>query len=797
MLVPINWLRDYVDIGTDIETLSDMLTMSGTMVERILKSDQVIDKVVVGRVQEIKPHPNADKLVIGIVDIGNENIQLVTGAKNVQAGDYIPVALDGAVLPGDVEIRGGKIRGEDSQGMMCSALELALDLEKLSAKQREGIYILEGQHKPGTDIKEVLTLDEKVLDVEITTNRPDCLCMLGVAREVGAVLGVPYRMPDIRIKNAKGNVKDYLKNITIEKPDKCFRYLIRVIDNINIKPSPQWMQKRLIQAGMRPINNIVDITNYVMLELGQPMHAFDLEKVAGREIIVRNAKDGERIVTLDGKERILDNGDLVIADTREPVGIAGVMGGEYSEIMPDTRTILLESATFYGYSIRQTSKKLGLWSEASFRFIRGIYEDLAGIAADRAAMLMEELGAGEVIDGVFDVYPNPQKPYNLAVNAQRINELIGIDIPADDMKDMLGRLGMDVKENRGNLDITVPTFRKDIQLDHDIAEEVARLYGFDNIPKTVMSGNWVLGKKTFRERVMDKIRDTLCGYGLYEISTYSFESPSVFDRINLPKESPLRKAIPIQNPLGEEYSIMRTTLLPAMLNVIALNYNRGNEGAGFYEIAPVFIPKKLPLKELPDERLTISLGMYGDEDFYSVKGRAEGLFDELNIAGYEFRKVQNPSYHPGRAAEILIGDKVLGIIGEVNDDIVSGYGIGGRVYAGELNFDLLMDNMDHSVTYSPLPRFPSVKRDIALIVDKNIAAGSIENIIRDAGGDLVEDIKLFDVYTGEQIPKGKKNIAYSLTLRSKERTLKEQEANEAIGNILRELLTQTGATQRQ
>lgn len=796
MLVPINWLRDYVDIETDIDTLADMLTMSGTMVERVLESGQVINNVVVGRVLEIKPHPNADKLVCGIVDVGDRKIQLVTGAKNVQGGDLIPIALDGAILPGGVEIKLGKIRGVDSEGMMCSALELALDLEKLSDKQREGIYILEGHHSPGTDIRKVLTLDEKVLDVEITTNRPDCLCMLGVAREVAAVLDIPYRMPDIQVKNPKGDIRDYLEDVTIEEPDMCFRYLLRVIDNIKIKPSPQWMQKRLIQAGMRPINNIVDITNYVMLELGQPMHAFDLEKVAGREIIVRRAGDGERIITLDGKERPLDKKDLVIADVREPVGIAGVMGGEYSEIMPDTRTILLESATFYGYSVRQTSKKLGLWSEASFRFIRGVYEDLAKMAADRAAMLMEELGAGEVVEGVFDVYPEPQRPYCLKVNAHRINKLIGVDIPAEGMKSMLERLGMDVKENRGELSVTVPTFRKDIQLDCDIAEEVARLYGFNNIPKTIMSGNWVLGKKTQKEKLTDRIRNILCGYGLFEISTYSFESPSVFDRINLPEGDPLRGAIPIQNPLGEEYSIMRTTLLPAMLNVIALNYNRGNKEAGFYEIAPRFIPREIPLKELPDERLTISLGTYGDEDFYSIKGRVEALLVELNIMGYEFKQVQNPSYHPGRAAMILIKGKELGIIGEVNADIVSDYGIGQRVYAGELDFNLLMESANNSVTYSPLPKFPSVNRDIALIVDEDITAGTVERVIKGAGGDLVEALELFDVYTGEQIPKGKKNLAYSLSLRSGERTLTEQEANRAIENILCELLKKTGAIQR-
>jgi phenylalanyl-tRNA synthetase beta chain len=796
MLVPVNWLKDYVDIDTDIDSLAETMTMSGTMVELILDSGQTIEKVVVGRIKEIKPHPNADKLVLGMVDVGDRVLQLVTGAKNVKSGQLIPVALDGAVLPGDVEIKAGRIRGEDSEGMMCSALELALDLDSLPEEQKEGIYILEGEYKPGTDIREALKLNDKVLDVDITTNRPDCLSMLGVAREVGAVTGAPYRMPDTRIKSEKGNIKDYLKGISIQEPDMCCRYLGRVIDNITIKPSPQWMQKRLIQAGMRPINNIVDITNYVMLELGQPLHAFDLEKVGGREIIVRRAGDGEKIVTLDGKERILDKDDLVIADKKEPVGIAGVMGGEYSEVTEDTRTILLESAAFNGYNVRQTCKKLGLWSEASFRFVRGVYQDLAGFAADRAAMFMEQLGAGEIVGGVIDVYPNPLKPYYLEVGAGRINKLLGINLPAQQMKDMLERLEMKVEEERGNLCITVPTFRQDVQLDYDIAEEVARLYGYNNIPKTVMSGSWVLGERSKKEKLTDIVRDVLCGCGLYEVSTYAFESPSVFDRINLPEGDPLRKTVTIQNPLGEEYSIMRTTLLPAMLNVISLNYNRGIEGAGVYEIAPRFLPREIPLKELPDEKPTIVLGMYGGEDFYSIKGRVETLLGELGIYSYEFERAANPSYHPGRTAQVMIDDEFLGIIGEIHPDVLEKYSIGERVYAGELDFNLLMEKVDSHVTYSPLPRFPSVNRDIALIVDKDVPAGTIEAVIRRAGGDLMEEIRLFDVYTGAQIPEGKKSIAYSLTLRSKERTLTEQEAGEVMERILEELEKWAGAVRR-
>jgi phenylalanyl-tRNA synthetase beta chain len=796
MLVPVNWLKDYVEIDMDINELADTLTMSGTKVELILEASQVIEKVVVGKVLEMRPHPNADKLVIGRVDVGNTVLQLVTGALNVKQGHYVPVALDGAVLPDGTEIKSGKIRGEDSEGMFCSALELAMDLDKLSGQQKEGIYILDGEYKPGTDIRKVLRLDDKVIDFEITTNRPDCLSMIGVAREVGATFGIPCKMPQAFIENEKGHIKDYLKGISIQEPDMCYRYLGRVIDNINIKPSPQWMQKRLMQAGMRPINNIVDITNYVMLEMGQPMHAFDLEKVEGRKIIVRRAGKGEEIVTLDGKQRILDQNDLVIADTKMPVGIAGVMGGEYSEITSETRTILLETASFNGYNVRKTCKKLGLWSEASFRFVRGVYQDLAGLASARAAALMEELGAGEIVDGVIDVYPNPSKPYYLEVGAERINKLIGISIPAQRMKGMLERLEMKVEEKQGTLCITVPTFRQDIRIDYDIVEEIARLYGYNNIPKTVMTGSWVMGTKSRKEKFVDVVKGVLCGSGMYETYTYSFESPAVFDRINLPDGHPLRKTVTIENPLGEEYSIMRTTLLPSMLNVVSLNYNRGIQSAGFYEIAPRFIPREIPLKELPDEKLTIALGLYGDEDFYSLKGRVEALIRELNISNYSFKRAQNGSYHPGRTAEILIDGETLGIIGEIHPDVLKNYGISGRVFAGELDFELLMEKADNNLTYSSLPKYPSVNRDIAIIADKGVDAGIIEEIIRKAGGELVEEIKLFDIYDGEQIPEGKKSIAYSLTLRSPDKTLTEHEAGQVMERVLKELSKQTGAIQR-
>ncbi|MBA1335785.1 MAG: Phenylalanyl-tRNA synthetase beta chain [Firmicutes bacterium] len=796
MLVPVNWLKDYVDIDMDVKTLADTLTMSGTKVELILDASQEISNVVVGKVIEMKPHPNADRLLIAMVDVGDRVLQIITGAQNVKAGHYVPIALDGAVLPGGMEIKTSKMRGEESQGMMCSALELAMDLNSLSEDKKEGIYILDGEHAPGTDITKVLNLEEKVIEFEITTNRPDCLSIIGIAREAGAVLKVPYRKPVIEIRKTKGNINDYVKGITIEEPELCYRYVARVIDNIKIEPSPQWMQKRLIQAGMRPINNIVDITNYVMLETGQPLHAFDLDKVGGREIIVRRAKDREEMVTLDGKKRILGAEDLVIADEQVPVGIAGAMGGEFSEITRGTRTVLLESASFNGYNVRMTCKRLGLWSEASFRFVRGVYPGLAETAANRAVMLMEQLGAGEVVEGVIDIYPEPVKTKHVEVSSDRINRLIGIDITAEEMKDMLERLEMAVKADNGMLSITVPAFRQDIEVDYDIAEEIARLYGYNNVPKTIMEGSWVQGKKTLKEKLEDQIKDVLCGLGLYEIQTYSFESPGVFDKLRLPEEHHLRRTVEIKNPLGEEYSIMRTTLLSSMLNVLSINYNRGIKGAGLYEIAPRFIPREIPLKQLPDEKLTISLGIYGDEDFYSLKGRVEVLLDELKIRDYSFRRAQHPSYHPGRTAEVVIGEEVAGIIGEAHPDVAKAYQIDTRVYMGEIDFSLLMEASQSEIKYSPLPKYPAITRDIAVLVDKETEVGRIAEAIEETGGELVEKLELFDVYTGKQIPDGKKSVAYSITLRSKERTLVDEDANRIVKDILDSLMDLFGAKLR-
>ncbi len=796
MLVPMNWLKDYVEINVDTKTLADAMTMSGTKVEEIFKSGEEVKNVVVGKVLEMKGHPGADRLFIGNVDIGSSVLQIVTGARNVREGDYVPIALDGAVLPGGVKIESGRIRGEESQGMMCSALELNLDLDKIPEDRREGIYILEHSFKPGTDIKEVLDLDEEVIEFEITTNRPDCLCITGIAREVSATLGTPFRMPDTKIKNPTGNIKDYFNEIIIEEPELCHRFCARVIHDVRIEPSPQWMQKRLLQAGMRPINNIVDITNYVMLEMGRPMHAYDLEKLAGRKIIVRRAEDGEQLVTLDGKHRVLSRNDLVIADAEKAVGIGGVMGGEETEVTPDTRVILLESANFDSYSVRMTGKKLGLSSEASFRYSKGLDPNMAEAGINRAVMLMEQLGAGKIADGMIDAYPVPVYPHTVQASPDRINKLLGTDIAEHQMTEILESLEMKVEKVDGKLNITVPTFRQDILLEDDVAEEVARIYGFDRIPATIMAGSWVQGKRSREQKIEDVVKEVLCGCGMFEILTYSFESPRVFDKIRVPEDSGLRKAIAIKNPLGEDYSIMRTTLIPAMLGVLSLNYNRGVRHARLFEVAPRYIAGEIPLKELPLEKKTLCLGLYGDESFYTIKGIVEVLMEELNIRNYRFKKTRHPSYHPGRTGEVFVDGESLGIIGEIHPDVAEEFDIDAKVYIGELDMELLMGKTVFDVRYSPLPKFPSIKRDIAVLLDTDIEVGEIENILRETGGDLVEGIELFDIYTGEQIPEGKKNVAYALTFRAKDRTLKDQEVNLVMEKMVKNLQNKLGASLR-
>jgi len=794
MLVSLSWLKEFVDIDEDAKTIAEGLTMSGSKVEGIKSYGEEISNVVVGQIVSLEKHPNADKLWVGIVDIGSEKLQIVTGAENIKVGAYIPVALHGATLPGGVKIKRSKLRGVESEGMMCSAEELGLDESLLPEYQRNGIFILPPLPL-GMDINEALQLKDDVLEFEITPNRPDCLSVVGIARETAATFRKSFRMPEIRVTEVE---EPNPARVTIEAPDLCYRYVARVVKNVKIGPSPIWMQVRLLKAGIRPINNVVDVTNYVMLELGQPLHAFDLDKVKNKHIIVRRARDGEKLVTLDGKERILDSSMLVIADEEKAIGLAGVMGGENTEITDSTVNILIESANFKGSNIRHTSKKLGLRSEASARFEKGLDPEITVLACERAAQLMEKYCGGEVLKGIVDEYPKPMERTVLTVRPDRINKFLGTNLATSEMIEILRSLEFEVVEKGEELEIKVPHFRKDVTMEADIAEEIARLYGYNNIEDSLMkNAQTTLGSLTKEQQLEEKAREVLLACGLNEIVTMSFMGERDLDRINVPKDSVLRKAVKIINPLGEEQSLMRTTLLPFMLNVAYTNYSRKVGEFRAFEISRVFLPKELPLKELPEEVKTISLGMYGKEvDFYTIKGVIEELLEVMGIVDVEYVRAEEPSYHPGRSAKILFKEEVLGVFGEVHPDVLENYDLPVRVYAGELNLDKIIKFANVDKKYNPLPKYPAVERDIAVVVDEDLFVAEVEKVIKETGRGFVEKTALFDVYKGPNIPEGKKSVAFSIWYRSYEKTLTDEEVNEVHARIVKALEEKLGAKLR-
>ncbi len=811
MKVPLGWLKDYVDIDVSVKEFVDAITMSGSKVEGIEDLGEEISNVVAGRIVSLEKHPNADKLQVAQVDVGNGTIQVITGAQNIKAGDYVPVALHGSTLPGGVKIKKGKIRGLESEGMMCSIQELGRTREDYPDAAEDGIFILEGEPEVGKDIKSVLGLDETVMEFEVTSNRPDCLSILGIAREAAATLKTRLKKPDIRVKEEGDEAYKYA-SVEIKDPDLCPRYAARIVKDVKIGPSPKWMQNRLKAAGVRPINNIVDITNYVMLELGQPMHAFDLEYIEGRKIVVRRAQDGESMKTLDDQERKLDSSMLVIADAVKPVAVAGVMGGANSEILPDTKIILFESANFNGASVRLTSKKLGLRTEASSRFEKGLDAENVIIAVNRAAQLVEELGAGTVCKGIIDCYPVKIQPRSIKLNPDKINRFLGTSISTEEMINILRSLEFDVDEE--NLMVNVPSFRADVERDADLAEEIARFYGYNNIEATLLSGKATTqGRKTFKQKVEDIVKNTMISCGLSEIYTYSFTSPKVFDLLRLPKDSQLRRAVVISNPLGEDYSIMRTTTIPDMLNVISTNYNRRVDEARLFELSYVYLPKdgceessqsdgmldpvKKALKDLPEERSVLTLGMYGNTDFYEMKGIVEELLSVLGIREYEFVPEKNsPEFHPGRTARILIKGQPVGIIGEIHPEVAENFETPERTYVGMIEVAPLVNNAVMEVKYRPLPKFPAVTRDIALLVRDEIMVKQIEDVIVQKSGRLLEDVKLFDIYKGKQVPEGMKSVAFSITFRDEEKTLTDEEVNKVMDRILEALKTALGAELR-
>ncbi len=795
MKLPLKWLKDYTNIEASHKEYADALTMSGSKIEGYERLGEEIDKVVVGRILSIDKHPDADRLLVTRVDVGDGTVQIVTGATNIKVDDLIPVALDGSSLPGGMRIKKGKLRGVESFGMMCSISELGLTKDDYPNAAEDGIFILEGEFTTGTDIKEVLGLNDTVMEFEITSNRPDCFSIIGLARESAATFKTDFRRPEIVVME-EGDPVEGQATVEIEDPDLCYRYAGRIIKDVRIEPSPGWMQERLKASGVRPVNNIVDITNYVMLEYGQPMHAFDLENLKDHRIIVRRAVEGEKMQTLDGQDRELDTSMLVIADAQRAVAVAGVMGGENSEITADTKTILFESATFNGISVRLTAKKLGMRTEASGRFEKGLDPENVLDAINRAAQLVEELGAGIVCKGVIDCYPVKAVKKTIPFNPGRINTLLGTDISIEEMKSIFDRLEIVVNEEEET--VTAPTFRPDLECEADLAEEIARFYGYNKIKPTLLEGKAAtIGGMTYEQKIKQLIGRTMQACGLSEIYTYSFTSPKVFDRISLPQDSEIRKAIVISNPLGEDYSIMRTTTLPDMLQVLATNYNRRVEEARLFEMSYVYLPKSFPLTELPYEKSVLTLGMYGNVDFYDLSGAVEELLSKLGIKDYSLEPVHDkPSFHPGRTARLIVNGKEVGILGEVHPSVSERFEAAQRNYIGMIDIEPLVEGAVLKPEYKSLPKYPAVTRDIAMVVDEGVPVKEIEKIITEKAGKILEEIKLFDVYKGKQVPEGKKSVAYSILFRATDRTLTDEEAGKAMEKIVKGLSEELGAQLR-
>ena len=786
MKVPMSWLKEYTDIPFTPQEYADAMTMSGTKVEGIENLGEAISGVVVGKINTIASHPDADKLVVCQVDVGDEQVQIVTGADNISEGDYIPVALNGAKLPGGFKIKKTKLRGVPSNGMMCSIQELGLSKDDYPDADENGIYILGKPYPLGTDAKEILGLDENIVEFEITSNRPDCLSVLGLARETAVTLNNELKIPEVEVKEIGEDANTYAQ-VKVEAPDFCPRYAARIIKNVKIAPSPAWMQKKLRACGVRAINNIVDITNYVMLEYGQPMHAFDLDKLAGKQIVVRRAAKGEKMATLDEQQRTLDSNMLVIADAKEPIAVAGVMGGANSEVDESTTTILFESANFNGSAVRLTAKKLGMRTEASARFEKGLDIENVVKALNRACQLIADLGAGEVVSGVIDANHSTGGARKLPLDVEKINRFLGTDIDKAYMVDVLKKLDFDVHID--SMQVTVPSFRQDVEAEADLAEEIARIYGYDNITPTLLAGEATQGGRNAKQTMEDRIKDCLIGQGLSEIMTYSFTSPNMLKQLNIPQQSPLTNVVTISNPLGEENSIMRTTTMGGMLEVIARNVNRRIDQASLFEIGSIYIPKALPIKELPKEKQIISLGMYGEKvDFYDLKGAIEELLYIMGIEKYEVLPCKdNPSFHPGRTANIYIKDKEVGVFGEVHPTVAENYEIDVRVYVGLLDFESVLGHANLVRTYKPLPKYPAVTRDIAMLVRDEILVKQIEDIIKKCAGNLLEEVHLFDVYKGKQIPEGMKSVAYALTFRAQDRTLTDEDIQSVFDKTVKAL----------
>lgn len=808
MNTALSWIKAYVPglTCTDQE-YCDRMTLTGTKVEGFERMDKNLEKIVVGQIEKIEKHPDADKLIVCQVNIGSEVIQIVTGAPNVKVGDKVPVVLDGGKVAGGhdggplpedgIAIKAGKLRGVPSNGMMCSIEELGSSKDMYPDAPDNGIYIFPDSVKVGDDAIEVLGLHDTVFEYEITSNRVDCYSILGIAREAAATFDKPFVPPVVEVKEAGDDVNNYIK-VSIEDTDLCTRYCARVCRNIKIGPSPEWMQRRLAASGIRPINNLVDITNYVMEEYGQPMHAYDLSTIAGGQIIVRRAKDGDEFVTLDGQTRKLDNNVLMICDAEKEIGVAGIMGGENSMITDEVKTVLFEAATFNGPNIRKSAKRLGLRTEASGIFEKGLDPANAKAAIDRACQLIAELGCGEVVSGTVEE-GLPIKPLRvLPFEPAKYNALLGTSVTEEQMLAIFKKLEVEVRDGKDGKELVIPSFRQDLVGRADMAEEVARFFGYDKIPTTLPKGETTTGKLSFKLRIEQKARDIAEYCGFSQGMTYSFESPKVFNKLLLDADDKARAAITIANPLGEDFSIMRTLSLNGMLTSLSTNYNRRNKNVRLYELGNIYLAKSLPLTEQPEERMQFTLGMYGDGDFYSLKGVVEEFFDSI---GMKKRIVYDPKagknfLHPGRQAKIVYEGEELGYIGEVHPAVCDNYAIGTRAYVAVIDILNVLDFATFDRKYEGIAKYPAVTRDISLEVPKSVLAGDIEGVIAQRGGKILESYQLFDLYEGDQIKDGYKSMAYSVTFRAKDRTLEESDVAGAMKKILNGL-EQLGATLRQ
>ncbi len=793
MDLSMKWLGDYIDVSDmPIKEFCSGLTISGSKVERWETEGGEISKVVVGKILSVVPHENSDHLVVCKVDVGHASpdiLQIVTGASNVHEGDFVPVAMDGSTLPGGVKIKKGKLRGVESNGMLCSLGELGLTTHDFPYAIADGIFIMQQEEdcvpfELGQDIREAIGFDDTSVEFEITSNRPDCMSVIGLARETHATFDRPYTVKEPAYKGIDGDINSMLK-VTIHNKELCPRYIAGVVKNVKIGMSPRWMRERLRASGVRPINNFVDITNYVMLEYGHPMHAFDIRYIDGAEINIRSAKEGEKITTLDGAERTLTEKMLVIADANKPVAVAGVMGGEYSGIMDDTVDVVFEAACFDGASVRTTAKALGMRTDASARFEKGLDPQNAYPALMRAFELVEMLGCGEVVKTIIDADYSDKTPKGVEFDPVWINNFLGADIPGDVMRSCLERLDFKVENGKAY----APSVRIDIECKADIAEEVARIYGYNNIPKTIIRGV-ADAKLTEKQKLERKTANAMTALGAYEITTYSFISPKYFDKIRLPMDSTLRKTVVISNPLGEDTSVMRTTLLPSMCEVMARNYNNRNAAVCLFELGSEYIPNG---GELPDEPVRLSVGAYGgDMDFYGIKGIVDSMLKNIGVEDFEYSAEMNgfgeaEAFHPGRRAVITKDGKVIGILGELHPETLENYGIGVKAYAAKVNVTELLDIANAVKTYKPLPKFPAAVRDLAIVCDENLPVAELEKAIKRAVGNTLESVTLFDVYKGKQIAEGKKSVAYSIAMRSHEGTLTDEQSDAAVKRVLKEL----------